>query len=155
MQCCYNAVKFLENLHKKTLHSSPVRASYGVSFVNTYSDLCNTALNEVLYKISHYIGLHYNSTILYLHLQSFLNPETSELDKIIPHGFVCLIYWQVNNELQIWANDLVNACPLCCWFGTKISEALKINSLALGRCCSDRDYVNFKQNTEIDNWVLK
>ena len=49
-----------------TPHISPVRARYGVSIVNTYSDLCSASVTRVLYAISCYIGLRYNSTRLYI-----------------------------------------------------------------------------------------
>ena len=32
VQCHYGMMKFFQNTHKKTPHSSPFRASYGVSF---------------------------------------------------------------------------------------------------------------------------
>ena len=36
--CCYNAVNFLKKYSQKTPLSSPVRARYGVSFVDPASD---------------------------------------------------------------------------------------------------------------------
>ena len=54
VQCRYNAVGFLQNTHKRHPHSSPVRASFGMSFVSCKSDLCSgvTVVIAILYVIS-------------------------------------------------------------------------------------------------------
>ena len=44
LQCWYNAVDFLQKSSLKTPHSLPVRARYGVSFVNFNSDLYSPAV---------------------------------------------------------------------------------------------------------------
>ena len=48
-----------------TLHNSPVRARYVVSFVSSVSDLCSATVIAVLYVISWYIRPRYNDTRLY------------------------------------------------------------------------------------------
>ena len=65
--CLYNMVNFLQNPHKKTLHSSPVRGSYEVSFVST-NFLFSTSVTAAWYVISWYIGARYNDTRLYFQL---------------------------------------------------------------------------------------
>ena len=47
-----------------TLHSSPVRARYGVFFVNLKSDTYSELVNAVVCKISCYSGAGYNGTQL-------------------------------------------------------------------------------------------
>ena len=64
--CSYEVVNFLENPHNR-----PIRVKYGVSFVDTNSDLCNASVTDVLFEISHYIGLCYNDTRLYSALCGF------------------------------------------------------------------------------------
>ena len=49
----------------KTPHSSPIRARYGVSFVNSKSDLCFIVVITFFNVVSWYIGPHYNGTRLY------------------------------------------------------------------------------------------
>ena len=49
----------------KDPHSLPVRARYGVSFVDSNSHWYSTSVNAVLYAISYYIGLHFTGTQLY------------------------------------------------------------------------------------------
>ena len=51
--------------HKQTTpHSSPVRASYGVSFVETESDRYSTSIPATINAISYNIGPRYNGTRL-------------------------------------------------------------------------------------------
>ena len=64
-RCRYNAVTFLINIHKKTSHSSPVRASYGVSFVDQASDWYPASVPLIIYITSYNIGMCYNGTRLY------------------------------------------------------------------------------------------
>ena len=66
--CCYNAVSFLTIIHKRHLHSSPVRARYEVSFVDAASDWYSTTFPIIIYVISYNIRLHYNGTQLYYFL---------------------------------------------------------------------------------------
>ena len=61
--------QFFTKSSLRTPHSSPVRARYGVSFVNSNSDLYSTSVTAVLCAISCYTGLHYNGTRLYLTLE--------------------------------------------------------------------------------------
>ena len=49
----------------ETPHSSPVRASYGVSFVGSHSDLYSASVTAVMHTISFHIGPRYNGTRLY------------------------------------------------------------------------------------------
>ena len=48
----YNTIVFHQNTHKKTSHSSPVRARYGVSFVSSKPDPYPTPVDVVVYFIS-------------------------------------------------------------------------------------------------------
>ena len=68
VQYRYNAVNILPEFSQKTHHSSPVRARYGVSFVDSISYSYSTPVTAVMYAISCYIGLRYNGTHLYLGL---------------------------------------------------------------------------------------
>ena len=63
--CCYNALNFLSNSHKIHHIARPFRARYGMSFMGPNSDLYFATVTAVMYAISCYIGLHYNSTRLY------------------------------------------------------------------------------------------
>ena len=60
VRCCYDAVNFLQNTHKRY-----PKSGYGVSLVRTPSDLWNVWATAVLYEISCYIGPRYNGTRLY------------------------------------------------------------------------------------------
>ena len=51
---------------QKTQHSSPVRASYGVSFVEPSSDWYSALVRVIIYVISCNIGPHYNGIRLYI-----------------------------------------------------------------------------------------
>ena len=64
VQCRYKAVNFSQKSRKRH-HSSPVRASYGVSFVDTISDLYSAPMTDVMYAISCNIWSHYDGTRLY------------------------------------------------------------------------------------------
>ena len=57
----HNAVKFLKKYSQKMPHSSPIRVSYGVSFV----DPASAWVPAIIYAISYYTGPHYNGTRLY------------------------------------------------------------------------------------------
>ena len=48
-----------------TPHNSPVRARYGVSFVDSTSALYSASVSAMIYAISCYIGLRYIDTRLY------------------------------------------------------------------------------------------
>ena len=52
--------QFPPNFSQWTPHSSPSRASYGVSFVSSNSDLCSASITAVLHVISCYIIPLYN-----------------------------------------------------------------------------------------------
>ena len=70
VQCRYNMVNFSHKYSQKTPHSSPVRVSYGVSFVNPASDWYWALVFAIIYAIFYYIGLRYNDmryndTLLY------------------------------------------------------------------------------------------
>ena len=49
----------------KDTHSSPVRAKYGGSFVDSASDWYSASVSAIIYTISYYFGLRYNDTRLY------------------------------------------------------------------------------------------
>ena len=52
---------------QKTPHSSPVRARYGVYFVNLASEWYSASVPVIIYTISYNIGSRYNGTQLYVH----------------------------------------------------------------------------------------
>ena len=58
--------RFSAQSSQKTPHSSPARASYGVSFVNITSDSCSASVIFVPYAKSCYLGQHYNGISLHL-----------------------------------------------------------------------------------------
>ena len=70
MQWHYN-VNFHPNPHKKTPHSSPVRASYGASLVNITSDPYFASVIVVSYAKSCYVGACYNGTQLYMYAHTY------------------------------------------------------------------------------------
>ena len=55
---------FSQNIHK-TPHSSPVRARYGVPYVDPASDWYSVTVPVIIYEISYNIGPRYNGTWLY------------------------------------------------------------------------------------------
>ena len=61
----YNAVNFIKKYSPKTPHSSPVRVSYGVSFVGPAFNWYSTSVLETMYAIYCYTGPRYNGTRLY------------------------------------------------------------------------------------------
>ena len=63
VQCHYNMVSFLKNIHKR---HPRVRARYGVSFVNPTSDWYSALVPVNIYIISYNMGPHYNGTWLYV-----------------------------------------------------------------------------------------
>ena len=69
----------------KTHHSSPVRVTYGMSFVDSISDLCSAPATAVIYAISCYTGPNHNGTQQYL---SYLSTATdaAELGPSGPAG---------------------------------------------------------------------
>ena len=56
--------QFSQNYQQKTPHSMPIRACYGVSFVDPASDWYSTSVPAIIYAVSYYIGPCYNSTQL-------------------------------------------------------------------------------------------
>ena len=60
---------FKKKYQQKTHHSSPVRAKYGVSFVDPATDWYSALISATINAISYYIGPRYNSTWLYVVLQ--------------------------------------------------------------------------------------
>ena len=58
--------RFSHKYSQKTPHSSPVRASYGVSFMDPASDWYSAAPPVIIYVISSNIGPGYNDTLLYM-----------------------------------------------------------------------------------------
>ena len=61
----YKVVNFLTNIHKNTPHSSPVKARYGVYFVDSTSDWYSASIPAMIYVVAYFIGPRYNSTRLY------------------------------------------------------------------------------------------
>ena len=57
-QCRYNAINLLLKSSQKTSHSLPLRASYGVSFVNAKSDPCSAVAIALLYVVQYHDILH-------------------------------------------------------------------------------------------------
>ena len=61
----YNVVNFLTNIQKKTPHTLPARARYGVYFVDSASEWYSVSVPAIIYAISYYVGPHYNCIRLY------------------------------------------------------------------------------------------
>ena len=72
----------------KCTHSSHVKAMYGVSFVNSNSDLYSDPAIATMYTLSCYIGLRRNGNKLYL----------------VRHLFACSIVHHVASSInQVWS----------------------------------------------------
>ena len=65
VRCRYDAINFIKKYSQKTPHSSPVRARYGASFVDSASDWYSASVPAMIYAISCYIWPRYNGTRLY------------------------------------------------------------------------------------------
>ena len=68
MRYIYNTVNFIANPHNKP-YNLPAR--YGVSFVNTITNLHNASVTEVLYEIF-YMGSRYNGLRLCMAFQVYI-----------------------------------------------------------------------------------
>ena len=76
----YNVVSLWPNPHNRHPNSLTIRVRYGVSFVNTNSDLCYALVTEVLYAISCYVGRHYTALYCifnYISINPYENPACS------------------------------------------------------------------------------
>ena len=87
--CHYNAVNFLLNIlySRKTPHSSPVRARYGVCFVGSASDWQSASIPAMMCAIWCYIGPNYkalNCTVI-----------------CISRDNLCHINWSLENKTVI------------------------------------------------------
>ena len=58
--------QFSHRYSQKTPYSLPVRARYGVSFLDSTSDWYSASVPAIIYAIFYYFGMHYNGTWLYL-----------------------------------------------------------------------------------------
>ena len=61
---------------QKTLHSSPVRASYGVHFVDPASDWYSASVHVIIYVTSYNIGPRYGGTRLYIQYKRIFTNDT-------------------------------------------------------------------------------
>ena len=95
---------------QKTPHSSPVRASYGVSFEDPASDWYSAAVPVITYVISYNTGPRYNSTRLYYlaHIkewnQFFQNdtePQWKEYVKLTLYVNLIICAWYTIGLIQI------------------------------------------------------
>ena len=77
VRCRFNAVNFIKKYLQKTLHSSPVRARYGVS-IDPTSNWHTASVSVIIYVISYYFGPRYNGTRLYL-IHEHHHPYTERL----------------------------------------------------------------------------
>ena len=66
MRCRYSTVHFLRNIQKRYSYL-PVRARYGVSFVDPASDWYSTLVRVIIYVKSYNITPHYNDTRRYVY----------------------------------------------------------------------------------------
>ena len=84
----------------KTPNSSPVRARYGLSFVDSNSDLYLTSVTALLFAISCYIGPRYNGTQLYFRRISLLMMPWFHVSPV--HQQQC--YWpcRIENPCLLW-----------------------------------------------------
>ena len=71
MWCRFNAVNFLANIHKMTPHSSPIRVSYGVSYVDPAPDWYFASGPVIICVITYNIGPRYHTTWLYYSIDSW------------------------------------------------------------------------------------
>ena len=93
VRCRYNAVNFLKKYSQRTTHSSPVKARYGMSFVDPASDWYSSRVPAIIYAVSYYIGPHNNDTRLipsHIHVELFtLNIKTLSYHNKAP---VCTMF---------------------------------------------------------------
>ena len=73
--------QFSHNYLQKTPHSSPVRAMFGVPFVDPASDFYSASVLVIVYVISYNIGPCYNSTHLHWSQEAFFTIK-SRLRKV-------------------------------------------------------------------------
>ena len=57
--------QFSKKYQQKAPHSSPVRARYGVSFVDPGSDWYSSSVSTIINAVSYYIAPRYNGTLLH------------------------------------------------------------------------------------------
>ena len=84
VRCRYNAVNFITYIHKKTPHGSPVRARYGVSFVDSASDWYYVSVPAIINAKSYHIGPRHNGTRLYMQIELGIDRRTEHC----PFGIV-------------------------------------------------------------------
>ena len=90
MRCCYNAVNFLTNIHKKYPIARPLGKLWGV-FCGPPSDRYSASVPEIIYAASNHIGPHYNGTRLYLRRENKANRK---------HGIIILQARGVSTYIQ-------------------------------------------------------
>ena len=63
VQCHYNAVNFLTNIHQRHPIARPSGRGMGVSFVGPAPDWHSAWVPTIIYAISHYSGPRYNGSL--------------------------------------------------------------------------------------------
>ena len=111
MRWSYNTIFFFTNSPQQTPHSSPVRTKYGVSVVNTNSDLCSASVTRVLYTISCWIRPCYKGTRLYMkshHIDQTIVKLTyfQNSECFTPKCKSTSIFWFIPCLLRLWKNGL-------------------------------------------------
>ena len=98
VRCRYNAVNFSPKSSQQTLHSSPMRARYGVSVVILKSNSHSATVIAVPYVISWKIGPRYNGTWLY-----YANTSSSLRQRQGIHGRPHVI--KSAHDLMLWIGN--------------------------------------------------
>ena len=82
VQCRYDVANFLKNMNKSTSHSSPVRARYGMSFVDPAPDWYCASVPAIINPLR---AKFFRGNInIYLHFVSFLHIDTMQVFEILP-----------------------------------------------------------------------
>ena len=95
--------QFPPKVSQKTHHSSPVRARYGVSFVDSFSDLYSAPVTAVMYAISYHdfkwkLFPRYWPFVQGIHRSSVNSPHKGQWCRALMFSLICT---RTNN----WAND--------------------------------------------------
>ena len=140
MQCRYNVVNFLTNIHKRHPIPRPVRARYGVSFVDPASDCYCVPVSVVIYVLSYNIGPRYNGTALYnipfiaiCRIRYLLHNILKVLCDVFYDYFTIklvtgyfTIWYKYDLSLRAWENT---------WVDISLVAPQNVNTKAIGESC--------------------
>ena len=97
-------------------HMSPVRARYEVPFVSLNSDLYSTSVSALVCEISHYIGLHYNDTWLFIKTIFLTYGGQGKMAAILHCIFLNVNVWiSIRISLKFVSRCPINNSPALVW----------------------------------------